>query len=67
MAEVYGKAGISAYWIINVDDGQVEAYSELSPIGYRKHEVLVPWLDVLSVVIRNGVEVGEIPVADILP
>ena len=60
-----GKAGIPAYWIINVDDGQVEVYSDPGPIGYRKHEVLRTG-HVLSVVI-DGVDLGEIAVADILP
>ena len=65
MAEIYGKAGISAYWIVNVDDGQVEVYSDPGPSGYRSHEVLAPG-HVLSVVI-DGAEIGEIAVADILP
>ncbi len=65
MAEIYGKAGIPAYWIVNADDGQVEVYSDPGPSGYRSHEVLAPG-HVLSVVI-DGVEIGEIPVADILP
>ena len=65
MAEIYGKAGIPVYWIVNVDDGQVEVYSDPSPSGYRSHQVLAPG-HVLSVVI-DGVEIGEIPVSDILP
>jgi Uma2 family endonuclease len=65
MAEIYGKAGIPVYWIVNVDDGQVEVYSNPGPSGYQSHEVLAPG-HVLRVLI-NGVEVGEIPVADILP
>jgi Uma2 family endonuclease len=65
MAEIYGKAGIPVYWIVNVDDGQVEVYSNPGPSGYQSHEVLAPG-HVLRVMI-DGVEVGEIPVADILP
>jgi Uma2 family endonuclease len=65
MAEIYGKAGIPVYWIVNVDDGQVEVYSKPGPSGYRSHQVLAPG-HVLSVVI-DGVEIGEIPVVDILP
>ena len=57
--------GVPVYWIVNVDDGQVEVYSDPGPSGYRSHEVLAPG-HVLPVVI-DGVEVGEIPVADILP
>jgi Uma2 family endonuclease len=65
MAEIYGKAGIPVYWIVNLVDGQVEVYSDPGPSGYRSHEVLAPG-HALRVMI-DGVEVGEIPVADILP
>jgi Uma2 family endonuclease len=65
LAGIYGKAGIPVYWIVNVDDRQIEVYSDPGPSGYQSHEVLAPG-HVLSVVI-DGVEVGEIPVADILP
>ena len=65
LADIYGKAGIPVYWIIDVDDGQVEVYSDPGPNGYQTHEVLAPG-HVLRVVI-DGVEVGEIAVADILP
>jgi Uma2 family endonuclease len=65
MAEIYGKAGIAIYWIVNLVDGQVEVYSDPGPDGYRSHEVLALG-HVLSVVI-DGVVIGEIPVADILP
>jgi Uma2 family endonuclease len=65
MAEIYGKAGIPVYWIVNLVDGQVEVYSDPGLSGYRSHEVLAPG-HALRVMI-DGVEVGEIPVADILP
>jgi Uma2 family endonuclease len=64
-ADIYGRAGIPVYWIINLIDRQVEVYSNSGPAGYQSLEVLVP-PHVLSVII-NGVEVGEIPVAEILP
>ena len=65
MAEIYGRAGIPAYWIINLIDRQVEVYSNPGPGGYDTLEVLAPG-HVLSVVI-DGVEVGQIAVDDILP
>jgi Uma2 family endonuclease len=65
MAGLYGRAGIPFYWIINLVDGQVEVYSNPGPSGYGSVEVLAP-PHVLRVVI-DGVEVGEIPVADMLP
>ena len=65
MADIYAAGGIPVYWIVDVDDGQVEVYSDPGPSGYRSHEVLAPG-HVLRVVI-DGVAVGEIPVSDILP
>jgi Uma2 family endonuclease len=65
LAEIYGKAGIPAYWIVDVDDGQVEVYSDPGPSGYRSHEILATG-HVLFMVI-DGVAIGGIPVADILP
>jgi Uma2 family endonuclease len=65
MAGIYGRAGIPFYWIINLIDGQVEVYSNPGPSGYASVVVLAP-PHVLSVVI-DGVEVGQIPVAEILP
>ena len=64
LADIYAKAGIPVYWIVNVDDGQVEVYSDPSPSGYLTHEVLAPG-HMLSVVVDGG-EIGEIAVADIL-
>ena len=65
MAAIYAAGCIPVYWIVDVDDGQVEVYSDPGPSGYRSHEVLAPGHG-LRVVI-DGVAVGQIPVADILP
>ena len=59
------QGGVPIYWIVNLVNGQVEVYSDPGPSGYQSHEVLAPG-HVLSVVI-DDVEIGEIPVADILP
>jgi Uma2 family endonuclease len=64
-ADIYGRAGIPVYWIINLIDRQVEVYSTPGPSGFQLLEVFVP-PHVLTVMI-DGVEVGEIPVAEILP
>jgi len=64
-ADIYGRAGIPVYWIINLNDRQVEVYSNPGPSGYQSLEAFVP-PHVLTVVI-DGVKVGEIPVADIMP
>jgi Uma2 family endonuclease len=65
MAEIYGKAGIPAYWIINVADRQVEVYSRPSASGYQSIEVLAPG-HVLTLDL-DGVTVGEIAVEALLP
>jgi Uma2 family endonuclease len=64
-ADIYGRADIPVYWLINLIDRQVEVYSNPGPSGYQSLEVFVP-PHVLPVTI-DGVEVGEIPVAEILP
>ena len=64
-SEIYGRASIPFYWIVNLVDGQVEVYSNPGPSGYQALDVLAPG-HVLTVII-DGVEVGRIPVADILP
>ncbi len=64
-ADIYGRAGIPVYWLINLIDRQVEVYSNPGPSGYQSLEVFVP-PHVLTMTI-DGVEVGEIPVAEILP
>jgi Uma2 family endonuclease len=65
MAEIFGKAGIPVYWIINVADRQVEVYTQPGPAGYASLDVLAP-PHVVTVII-DGVAVGEIAVEDILP
>ena len=64
-SEIYGRVGIPVYWIVNLVDGQVEVYSNPGPARYPALDVLAPG-HVLTVII-DGVEVGQIPVADILP
>jgi Uma2 family endonuclease len=61
----YAKAGIPVYWIVNLVDNQVEVYSSPSPDGYKVHHDFKPGQDVPVVI--DGVEVGRIAVADILP
>ncbi|MGP0063928.1 MAG: Uma2 family endonuclease [Isosphaeraceae bacterium] len=65
LADIYGASDVPVYWIVNLVDGQVEVYTDPGPAGYRSHEVLAPG-HTLRVVL-DGVEVGEIAVADILP
>jgi Uma2 family endonuclease len=66
MALVYGAAGIPVYWIINVNGRQVEVYTlRQRGGGYGKPRVFKAGQSVP--VVLDGVEVGRIAVADILP
>jgi Uma2 family endonuclease len=61
----FAKAGMPVYWIVNLVDHQVEVYSSPSPDGYKVHHDFKPGQDIPLVI--DGVEVGRIAVADILP
>jgi len=61
----YAKAGIPVYWIVNLVENQVEVYSSPGPDGYQSRQDFKPGQDVPVVI--EGVEVGRIAVADILP
>jgi Uma2 family endonuclease len=65
MGRIYAASGIPYYWIVNLIDRQVEVYTGPGPAGYQSRQDLKPGQDVPVVV--DGVEVGRIPVADILP
>ena len=69
MTRVYGGGGVARYWIVNLVDRQVEVYSSPSgptePVGFRHCEVYQIGQEVP--VLINGIEVGRIPVAAILP
>jgi Uma2 family endonuclease len=68
MADVYGPAGIPVYWILNVKARQVEVYTRLRRQGalrYGKPRVFKAGQSVPVMI--EGVDVGRIAVADILP
>jgi Uma2 family endonuclease len=62
---VYARARIPVYWIINLVDRQVEVYSDPRRGQYRTSQVFRPGQDLPLVI--DGVEIGRIPVADLLP
>ena len=64
-AEVYGPAGLPAYWIVNLVDRQVEVYSDPGPSGYAKRTDYRAG-DSVPIVI-DGQALGRIAVDDILP
>jgi Uma2 family endonuclease len=62
---IYAGGGISAYWIVNLVDRQIEVYSEPGPSGYR---VRCDYREGNSVpVVIDGHQIGSIAVTDILP
>jgi Uma2 family endonuclease len=65
MAVVYSANGIPIYWIVNLIDGQVEAYTEPTEGGYAVEQIHKPGEEIP--VVLDGVEVGRIAVSDILP
>ncbi len=64
-AEVYGPAGIPAYWIVDLVHRRVEVHAGPGPRGYASTEVFAEGQSVPVVI--DGREVGRIAVADILP
>jgi Uma2 family endonuclease len=68
-AEIYARAAIPIYWIVNLVDGQVEVYT--NPTGpapaprYQQRDDYRPG-DVVPLVL-DGVEIARIPVGDLLP
>jgi Uma2 family endonuclease len=61
----YAKGGIGIYWIVNLIDRQVEVYTGPSSDGYASCVIFKPGQSVPVVI--DGVEVGQIAVAEILP
>jgi Uma2 family endonuclease len=65
----YARAGIPVYWIINLVDSRVEVYTDPDPVStpaaYRTRTDYASGQDVPLVL--DGVTVGSIPVADLLP
>lgn len=68
-ARVYARAGIAVYWIVNVIDRQVEVLADpdaaATPPAYRTRTDYRPGDDVP--VVLDGVTVGTVPVAELLP
>lgn len=65
LIRVYGPAGIPVYWIVNLDDHQIEVHTGPRQTGYKKPRIFKPGQFVPLVL--DGVEVGRMAVNDILP
>ena len=67
--QLYAEARIPVYWIVNLEDGQIEVYT--NPSGpapqpdYGSQQIFGPADDVPVVI--AGQEVARIPVRDLLP
>ena len=69
MADIYGPAGIPVYWIVNLKARQIEVYTLIEATGnlsltashaFSRTARSVP-------IVIDGVEVGRLKAADILP
>jgi Uma2 family endonuclease len=65
MAQTFAASGIPVYWIVNLVDRRLEVYTGAGPDGYASEILYVAGEDVP--VFLDGVEIGRIAVADILP
>jgi Uma2 family endonuclease len=64
-ADLYGRAGIPVYWIVNLVDRQVEVYTDPRPTGYASRKDFSSGEQIPVVI--DGRQIGQIAVADILP
>ena len=66
---IYGLAGIAHYWIVNLVDRRLEAYSDPtgpdSQPGYRQREDF--GFDDEAPLLLEGQEIGTILVSELLP
>lgn len=67
--QLYARAGIPAYWIVNLGDRQVEAFDQPSTVGSRSTygRRVDHAADGLIPLVIAGVEVARIPVQSLLP
>jgi Uma2 family endonuclease len=64
----YARISIPVYWIVNLVDQQVEVFTDPTATGYGSRFVYAQFLPDRSVpVVIDGILVGQIAVADILP
>ena len=63
-ARIYAQAGIPVYWVVNVDDKQIEVYTQPNGSGYAQSDVYPVGADVP--VVLDGTAVGAIAVADLM-
>lgn len=68
-ANIYARAGVPSYWIINLDEGQIEIYTQAAGKGkklvYQSRQTLLRGDEVATLVL-DGKNVGKVRVGDIL-
>jgi len=68
-SQIYAAAGIGIYWIVNIQFRRIEVYTHPAGTGataqFTQSRIFAATEHVP--VILDGVEVGRIPVVDILP
>jgi Uma2 family endonuclease len=62
---IYAAAGLPEYWIVNLVDRQVEAYTQPTGTGYSRRQDFRPGAMIPLTLDRNVV--GQIAVQDLLP
>jgi Uma2 family endonuclease len=62
---LYGRAGIPVYWIVNLVDRQIEVYTDPGPNGYASRKDFLSGQHVPVVI--DGAQCGQIAVDTILP
>jgi Uma2 family endonuclease len=62
---LYAEANLPTYWVINLVDNQLEVFTDPAGSDYATSAVLRP--DEKVAMVLDGVEVGRIPVSDLLP
>jgi len=69
-AGIYARAGIPSYWIVNLDDGQIETYADAVGKGkrvvYQSRKILLHGENDVTLVL-DGKDVGKLRVGDLLP
>ena len=61
-----GSSGVSVYWIVNVQDRQLEVYSNPTAGGVYPTPTILKETDSVELIIA-GQPMGQIAVADLLP
>ncbi|HEY2416209.1 MAG TPA: Uma2 family endonuclease [Pirellulaceae bacterium] len=68
-AEIYARAGVPHYWIVNLEDQQIELYSQPVAIGESlvyQSPLILRAKDAILPVLLDGQEVGKMTVGELL-